>query len=506
MPVHRTGRNQYKAQLRPVGTQLRCRRSSSLQSTQATASQFDHYHTRSPSETSEIFEQSQISDIPLGDTGDDLFTQSEPSMADFTDVDDASKTAEDNLSKDVCSQQTAHLQLDKLQLLHIDEWDNENTYDEDPPSCIHYSIEWKVTLNGKLISKDTEQNLVLAPTFYWPEFLKPKLEKLLRKKVPSNKRVTPDDTNVVVSVRDRSERDLTKRFDETEIEWPVIERQLVAWGELFRAGKKLRIDLSFNYLETGQQPATSSRKGDKRSFTSATQQMLGERAMQIDAEEETSGQPSIWREVYNLMRCPLPSCHLGPHCWRDPIGKRHYKLKTHQLKSLIRHVEQGGQLRTHDDVPEDIRQQIYAEDQQRLERHQKATSIPSSNLPPISITNVLPGPSHQAFMSSSPMADQSSEPPPITPLAIPGFRDAAVKEYSDWQQSKVVDPAWKAGFQMACDVAMAHGLDLEQIYRDQDPSFFTTNGVMLGIARRFVSDIKYWVKQHKLVGMIDTSS
>jgi hypothetical protein len=149
-------------------------------------------------------------------------------MADFTDMDDASKTAEDNLSKDVCSQQTAHLQLDKLQLLHIDEWDDENTYDEDPPSCIHYSIEWKVTLNGKLISKDKEQNLMLAPTFYWPEFLKPKLEKLLYKKIPSNKRVTLDDTNVVVSVRDRSERDLTKRFDETEIEWPVIERQLVA--------------------------------------------------------------------------------------------------------------------------------------------------------------------------------------------------------------------------------------------------------------------------------------
>jgi hypothetical protein len=211
----------------------------------------------------------------LGTTGHDPFTQSEPFTAGFTDVDDAGRTAEDNLSEDVCSQQMAYLQSDKLQLLHIDKWGDENTYDEDPLSCIHYSIEWKVTLNGKLISKDMEQNLVLALTFYWPQFLKPKLEKLLCKKVSSNKRVTPDDTNVVVSVTDRSERDLTKRFDETEIGWPVIEKQLAAWGEPFRAGKKLRVDLSFNYLETGQQPATSSRKGDKRSFASATQQMLG---------------------------------------------------------------------------------------------------------------------------------------------------------------------------------------------------------------------------------------
>jgi hypothetical protein len=166
---------------------------------------------------------------------------------------------------------------------------------------------------------------VLAPTFYWPQFLKPKLEKLLRKKVSSNKRVTPDDTNVVVSVTDRSERDLTRRFDETEIGWPDIEKQLVTWGELFRAGKKLRVDLSFNYLETGQQPTT--RKGDKRSFTSATQQMLGERAMQIDAEEESSGQPSTWREVYNLMRCPGPRVAEKGTC--DPGQTRPVGLPLH---------------------------------------------------------------------------------------------------------------------------------------------------------------------------------
>ena len=496
MPVHRSGRSQSRAQLRPAGTQQRRRRSSSILSSQSTASQLDHYRIRSSSETSEVFEQSQISDILLGDTGHGTFTQGEPVAADFTDVNDTRRTAEDNLSDDVSSQQRAYLQPDKLQLLHKDEWDEENTYEEDPPSCIHYSIEWKVTLNGKLISKDTEQNLVLAPTFYWPQYLKPKLEKLLRKKVSSNKRVTSDDTNVVVSVTDRSERDLTRRFDETEIEWPVIEKQLSAWGELFRAGKKLRVDLSFNYLETGQQPTT--RKGDKRGLTSATQQMLGERAMQIDAEEESSGQASIWREVYSLMRCPGPPCHLGPHCWRDSIGKRHYRLKTHHLKSLIRHVEQGGQLRTHDDVPEDIREQIYAEDQQRLERHQKATAVPSSNLPPINITNVLP-----ASMSTTPLTDQ---PLPITPLTVPGLRDTALKEYCDWQQSQVGDLEWKAGFQKAYDVAMKYALDLQQIHEDQDPSFFTTNGVILGISRRFVRDIKEWVKQHKLAGVIDMSS
>jgi hypothetical protein len=73
----------------------------------------------------------------------------------------------------------------------------------------------------------------------------------------------PDDISVVVSVIGRSERDLTKRFDEIEIDWPVIEKQLVVWGELFRAGKRLRVDLSFNYLEIGQPLPVSSRQGDK---------------------------------------------------------------------------------------------------------------------------------------------------------------------------------------------------------------------------------------------------
>jgi len=95
--------------------------------------------------------------------------------------------------------------------------------------------------------------------------------------------------------------------------------------------------------------------------------MLTERAAQLDAEE-ASGQPSIWREVYNLMRCPGSPFHLGPHCWRDPVEKKHYKLKTQHLKSFVRHVEQGGKLRTHEDVPEDIRQQLYAKEQQRFER------------------------------------------------------------------------------------------------------------------------------------------
>jgi hypothetical protein len=65
-------------------------------------------------------------------------------------------------------------------------------------------------VNNKVVSKDTEQDLVLVPASYWQLFLQPKLEKLLRKKLSHNMCVRSDDTKVVVSVADRSGRDLTR--------------------------------------------------------------------------------------------------------------------------------------------------------------------------------------------------------------------------------------------------------------------------------------------------------
>jgi hypothetical protein len=139
--------------------------------------------------------------------------------------------------------------------------------------------------------------------------------------------------------------------------------------------------LSFNYVDTSQSSTTLLRGPNQTSRASTTNQTLAKRAAQLDAEE-SSGQPSIWRdvwEVYNLMRCPGPPCDLGPYCWCDPDGKKRYKLNTHHLRSLIRYVEQGHELRMHCDVPKHIRDQLHAEDQQSL----GGTKEPIAPLPQI---------------------------------------------------------------------------------------------------------------------------
>jgi hypothetical protein len=61
----------------------------------------------------------------------------------------------------------------------------------------------------------------------------------------------------------------------------------------------------------------------------------------------------------------------------------------------------------------------------------------------------------------------------------------AVRLYSEWQQSNVTDADWKIDVQKACDVTIEDGLDLEQIYTDDDPDFFIKKGVKKrGVARR----------------------
>ncbi|EGD99959.1 hypothetical protein TESG_07288 [Trichophyton tonsurans CBS 112818] len=53
-----------------------------------------------------------------------------------------------------------------------------------------------------------------------------------------------------------------------------------------------------------------------------------------------------------------------------------------------------------------------------------------------------------------------------------GPRDAAVRDYYKWLESKVTDETYKADFRKACEVTLAHHLDLELVLEDQDPDFF----------------------------------
>lgn len=379
------------------------------------------------------------------------------------------------------------------------EHDDEGSPEEQPQECIQYRIEWKVTLNRRVVAKDTLQDLVQLPSFCWPR-IQGEADKILRGKTARDRRVRPDDTTVVASVNDRSQRYLTKRFEGTDIDWTEVERQLLMWAGLCRLGKTVQLQISVRYMEDSPPPQS---RYDKRGRASVTKRMLTDRDAQLDAED-ASGQPSVWREVYQMMRCPGPPCrHEGQYCWKDPVGKRHYKLRTHQLRSLVRYVEKGGILETHDDIPDSLREQLYAEDNERSTKHKSHPNTPPGSMyPPINIT-VLPNQAslpvttgENALISCPSIASKAINSDPVE---IPGLLDVAVEEYSKWQQSRVSRDILKDDICKARDLALANGLDLQQIHCDQDPDFFIKQGISVGVARRFVSEISQWAKSYASV-------
>lgn len=53
-----------------------------------------------------------------------------------------------------------------------------------------------------------------------------RLDKLLAQKLPQNKCFSINETIVVVSVIDRTERNVNKQFDNLNINWKILEKQL----------------------------------------------------------------------------------------------------------------------------------------------------------------------------------------------------------------------------------------------------------------------------------------
>lgn len=154
----------------------------------------------------------------------------------------------------------ARAQSQSRQSRLIDNLDSGNgATDNEYPDYMPYIIEWKVTLNNRTLIKDTEQDLRSNPCSYWQGIIQ-KAERLLRQKINRDRRVRLDDTVFVVSVNDRL-RDFTKRFEKTDIDWALINRQILLRQELLHQPKKmLTISISINYMEDTNLPSNGTDK------------------------------------------------------------------------------------------------------------------------------------------------------------------------------------------------------------------------------------------------------
>ena len=164
-------------------------------------------------------------------------------------------------------------------------------------------------------------------------------------------------------------------------------------------------------------------------------------------------------------------------------------------------MQQGGRLESQDDVPEEVREQLYAEEQQAEERQRKRRARSPANYPPINITNVLPAQSPQAPQASTALYPTGPQPAFVESVAakgssleIPEPLGISVQRYTAWQKSRYSAEEVKMEYQKAGDLTLAEGLDLELVYEDQDAELYIKKGVKSGVARRFVRDIATWAK------------
>lgn len=90
--------------------------------------------------------------------------------------------------------------------------------------------------------------------------------------------------------------------------------------------------------------------------------MLAKCDAQIDAEQGSGHYSPQW-DVYNKMYCSrLLYKNIEGYYWQDSYSKKHYRLKTYHLKRLINMMQKNRlHLKTHNDIPYNIWQQLYTE-------------------------------------------------------------------------------------------------------------------------------------------------
>jgi hypothetical protein len=81
-------------------------------------------------------------------------------------------------------------------------------------------------------------------------------------------------------------------------------------------------------------------------------------------------------------------------------------------------------------------------------------------------------------------------------LCIPGLWDVAVEVYCDWHCSQVRSPEQQRHFRQARDLTLERGYDLELVHEDHNAQYYIEQGVLEGVARRWVRDVELFLEQY----------
>lgn len=152
----------------------------------------------------------------------------------------------------------------------------------------------------------------------------------------------------------------------------------------------------------------------------------------------------------------------------------------------------GNKLDGHNDIPDQVRQQLYAEADQRASRCQGRTLAPMQQLQADT----------QAIITTPEQA--SSTAATITPavlesLDIPGPHEDAIRNYVTWQQGQATSDEWISQYAKAGDILLKQGFKLGLFYERQLVDLLTDGGILRGIALTFHSEIPKWLSENRSI-------
>merc|ERR1711939_568781 len=401
-------------------------------------------------------------------------------------------TLQQQEEEDEC--QDGEEQVEQGGQLLLQEWDGTA---EPPVDTLRYTVEWKAVLKTKRLGMNTEEDIFLSPKALWDATLQHSLDTSLEREFSQQNRPEPCNTLVVVSVSKRAERDLTKEFVGLDVDWSLIGEKLESWACHFREGKRLLVKITFRFRPRNAAPQTNPGRGGRQS---ATRRQRHQQALQQDAEMHASGEGAHWRAVYRTMRCPGRPCNNNQgHCWRDPHGGKHYKLLTAHMRKLVTHMNEGNKFESHHDVPDTIRQQLYAEADQRTVAH-RVTRPPNPRVAQVRMCESSPASEHGGQQCSPertpPTLVATPRPIVLDPLDIPGSHEKAIQDYVKWQQDQADSQEWIGQFAKAGDILITQGFRLNLFYQTQRLDLLTEGGVLQGIAESFHNDLPQWAPEY----------
>lgn len=349
-----------------------------------------------------------------------------------------------------------------------------------PDSCpLLYTITWKLQLRKGRITKlteDTIEDVEVAPGAYWNEVLESELATVVESKLPKPQ-YQPDETTITVSNSKRGEPPFLKRFNKSIIDWTIVENKLRSWSN---SGLKLKVAISFIYKEV--QPVNNSGKtgrGATNKHSAALERLV--------TRQEASGTRAIWRDVYQVFECNSAACtNRGFSCWR--YNDKHHKLDSDIMNRLVDCAEEGHDLRTHDDMPDGIRELIHTRENEEAHRKQRRNASASNPLP-VTVRVFCHG--HR----DDPSAYGCGKGQQVQ-LTYPIPEDEAPLHYSNWLMAQVTNEKWLEAYRLAGEITVNKGYYLRGLYTNQKDgkAMLIAGGVLEGVAAQFVSRVSEWVK------------